>query len=181
MYVCPEIQVIFLSQPRTASRSCAAFLKAHTPVRTVGGHHDMDIAELRFRKRDGWRVVTAVRNHYDILVSWWHHNPYWFGRQRGIEPSFDRYVRQFTFHAKNKYARPHKMYWRFQPEATHIVRYENLWDDLSAAVGIPAPMSARPAIGVSNRKPYSEYFDDETRLFIADYYTDEIAEYGYEF
>ena len=180
MYICPEIQVIYLAQPRTASRSCVAFLKANTPVRTVGSHHDMDDAELKFRTNDGWRIVVAVRNHFDILVSWWHHNPNWFSRPKS-ESGFDYFVRDFTTGKGNQYAKPHAMYGRYQPLATHIMRYENLWDDLSDAVRIPAPLEGRPHIGPSDRNPYPMYYDDKTRAYVEGYYAKEMEKYGYGF
>jgi len=181
VYICPELRLIYLAQPRTASRACSQFLQAQTPLRRTGGHHDMDLAELRFRRRDGWKVVTTVRNHWDIIVSWWHHNPRWFNPPQGTN-DFGLYAREFTRSRDNHYVRAHRMYWEFQPEATDIVRYESLWDDLARVTGLPVTDQERQHfIGKSDRKPYREYYDAETREFIGEYYATEIEEYGYTF
>lgn len=180
MYACAEYRLIYLAQPRTASRACVAFLKQNTRVRTIGSHHDMDIAEVRFRRRDGWRIVTAVRNPWDIIVSWYHHNPYWLDRPQS-DWTFPNFVRDFATGRRNPYVRPNRMYGILQPEATDILRYETLWDDLSGVLGIPTPESERPRVGVSDRKPYREYYDDDTREFVCHQYERDIQDYGYEF
>lgn len=179
MYICPEIQLIYLAQPRTASRSVAQFLQSNTPMRRQGGHHDVDVVELKFRKDDGWRVVTAVRNHFDIIVSWYHHNPNWFSRPKGQE-TFANFVRDFTTNKNNQYVKPHAMFKTFQELATDIVRYETLWDDLIPVTGLAAT-SERPHVGASERKPYREYYDEVTRAYVEGYYQREMKKYGYEF
>jgi len=185
MYLCPEIKVVFLAQPRTASRSCVHFLQARTPMRRhkqSAGHHSIDIGDLKGYRREGYRVVTAVRNHYDLIVSFYHHAPHWFSRPKG-EETFTNYVYDFATHEKNQYAEPHALYGKLQPYASHIIRYENLWDEFSAATGLEVTAEDRQAfhMGKSDRKPYREYYDEDTHRFIAGWYKHEMEEYGYSF
>lgn len=181
MYVCDSLQVIFLAQPRTASRSCAYVLKALTGVdksELAGGHHALDEEQVKWRKAQGWRVVTAVRNHYDAIVSWYHHNHSM--RVHGEAPPFRDYLFKFPTNKRNKHITEHALYWRYQPVATHIIRYENLWDDFEAAIGVHIPVDERPHAGQTHHRPYAEYYDDELREFVKSWYGEEMEKYGYE-
>lgn len=179
MYVCPDIKVIYLAQPRTGSRSIRAFLYRHTTVVHKGNHHYMNEKEVLKGIDAGYKVVTAVRNHFDIIVSWYYHNRNWFGRPKG-EETFANYVRDFTKHKNNTYVIPHRMYYKYQPVATHVIKFENLWTEFSEATGMRIVNRQRIHSGKSERGPYREYYDEETRAFVEDYYRDEMEEYGYE-
>jgi len=185
VYICPNIKVVFLAQPRTASRSCVHFLQSKTEQdreKITANHHSIDTRSVIAYRENGWRIVTAVRNHYDIIVSFYHHAPHWFSRPREQE-SFANYASDFATHKANKYAIPHRIFYKYQQYATHIVRYENLWDEFSEAVGLEVTAEDREIfnIGKSDRKPYREYYDEDTRRFIGEWYKTEIEEYGYEF
>lgn len=190
MYVVPSLKVVYLAQPRTASRACARLLKEEWGCNPLGagGHHAYRPKEVERYARVGYRVIVAVRNHFDIIVSWYHHNPRWFDQSRP-EMRFWAFAKAFPTHARNTYVRPHQMYWGYQRIATHIIRYENLWDDFEEALGVPIPRSKVEVIGKSDRKPYRWYYEqtDEndndygTREFIEQYYAEELERYGYSF
>jgi hypothetical protein len=180
LYICNELRLIYLAQPRTASRSVSSYLKEHYAVRNHTGHHHLDVRECEWRRADGWQIVTTVRNHFDILVSWWHHNPRWF-RPRDPNPTFEVFVWEFARHIRNKFVAPGRMYWKYQPFATEILKFETLWDDLGRVLGTEIPSEERPHIGPSTRKPYREYYDEPLRRFVEEEWHQEMADYGYEF
>ena len=181
MYVVPSLKVVYLAQPRTASRACARVLTEWgTNPLGRGGHHAYRPKEVEQYKLAGYRVIACVRNHFDAIVSWYHHNPRWFDKNRP-EMRFGHFARAFPTHSLNTYVRPHQMYWGYQRIATHIIHYENLWAEFEAALGVAIPRTKIEVIGKSDRKPYREYYDTETRAFIEDYYAEELEKYGYSY
>jgi len=181
MYVCPEIKLVYLAQPRAASRAIAAFLQSVAVTERVVNHHYIDLDMVERYRADGWRVVTIVRNHFDAIVSWWHHSPYWFNPPKGMN-TFDLFVTEFATNRNNEYVVPHRLYWQYQPIATHIVRYENLWSEFSAATGLqPGERERSVYVGQSDRKPYRDYYDAASRKFVEDFYAEELERYGYVF
>lgn len=185
MYVCEDIRCVYLAQPRTASRSVVHFLQANTVLARdsiKAHHHAMDPVLVDRYKREGWKIITAVRNHFDIIVSFYHHAPHWFSRPKQ-EATFANYVTDFAMRTDiNKYAIDHRLFYKYQPVATHILRYETLWRDLGEATGLNTEPGRRPLVGVSkDRKPYRDYYDADSRRFVEQWYKAELEEYGYAF
>ena len=65
--------------------------------------------------------------------------------------------------------------------ADFVGRFERLESDfrrICETLGIDATL---PSLNVSQRRPYREYFDDESRRIVATRYRDDIETFGYEF
>lgn len=181
MYVCHSLKIVYFGVPRTASRSVAQFLREEhdaVPIRNKspgGSHHNISFPELRRCREFDYRVIATVRNPWDIIVSWWHHNKDWFGRDNA---EFEKFARRFPIDGRNKYSCEGRMYLRYTREATHIIKYERLRTDLARVIRRPVTL---PTIGVSERRLYSTYYDSDLRDFVAEAFAEEIEQYGYKF
>lgn len=180
MYVSHKLRIVYMAVPRTASRSVAQFLRREhaaqiTGRKGMGGHHGISGPDLQDCKHLGYRIICPVRNPWDVIVSWWHHNRNWFGPTNA---EFAKFVGRFPIDGRNKYLYEGRLYWSWAQHATRIVRYENLRQDLGRLLQVPINL---PEIGISDRKPYQDYYDDELREFVAEAFAPEIREYGYSF
>ena len=181
MYVCHKLKVVYFGVPRTASRSVARFLQEDhkaVPIRNKspgGAHHNIAFPELNRCRELNYRVIATVRNPWDIIVSWWHHNQNWFGRGNA---EFEKFVRRFPMDGRNQYLCEDRMYLRYTREATHVIKYERLKTDLQRVLRVPVEL---PSIGVSDRQLYSRYYNAELRDFVAEAFAEEIEQYRYTF
>jgi hypothetical protein len=176
VYVSDQLRLVYLAQPRTASRAVARLLQERFGADLIdcqgspygAKHHGAD-AELcaQYQER-GYRVVTAVRNHWDAIVSWWFCNarsPVW--------PSFIDY---WLAGQSQRWAEPHQLYYYLQPMADTIWRYETLRQDMERTIGKRLNL---PVAGASPRGHYSHYYTPETAELILEHYEEEISLYGY--
>lgn len=188
MYVHPKLRVAYLAHPRTASQATAWALMQQVEfvkvlpdgdrVREVQGqHHDGPPAELAERvQREGWTVLTTVRNHYDALVSWW----YYRNRPQGL----DRFVRELPWMHTGYFPEPREMWALHSGLATRVLRYERLQRDLTRALERVAlgPVHV-PTVNVSEertRRAYRPYYDEATRRWVRHWWGEEMEELGYE-
>jgi hypothetical protein len=147
-----------------------------------GFYNHMPAAEARALIDDRvWRSYFKFafdRNPWDRQVSFYHH------RYRGEAepPPFSRFMHQDRAARLNNY----DIYAIDGDVAVDFVgRYERLEEDLKLAldrVGINAPKLPR-AKGTFRQTgvPYRDYYDDETREMVRDWYAREIALLDYEF
>lgn len=124
-----------------------------------------------------------VRNPWDRVVSMYHN----FAEAKGF--SFEDFVRQeiagrdktvpFSFNPKpHDYYRPCAFWMR---GSTFTGRFENRDQHLEILAKIldrPIPQLHR---GESDRKPYTEYYNDETKALVAKDYEVDISLYGYRY
>jgi hypothetical protein len=166
---------VFLAQPRTATRSLAAAFKK-VGFEKEKGHHGIGVIP------EGSVVISAIRNHWDVLVSWF---------TALHECKGTKMYNWLTERlAKNKsgvkaYFKPHKLFWQFLPLSTHVLRYETLEEDVKRVfeeLGLEMPEI--PVINDRHSRRegrhYREFYDEQSRLWVYDYYKDEIEKLGYE-
>jgi hypothetical protein len=147
-----------------------------------GFYNHMPAAEARALIDDHvWRSYFKFafeRNPWDRQVSFYHH------RYRGEKepPPFSRFMHQDRAARLNKY----DIYAIDGAVAVDFVgRYERLEEDLELALGrvgvaLPALPRAKGTFR-QTKMPYREYYDDETRELVRDWYAREIALLDYEF
>lgn len=181
MYVSHKLRCVYMAVPRTASRSVSTWLKEEHAGRGInqkaamGSHHGISMPTLVTCKKMGYKIICPVRNPWDVIVSWWHHNPRWFGADN---EEFAKFVEWFPKHGKNKYLDEGRLYWYWAQHSTRIVRYERLRQDLARILRVPINL---PSIGVSDRRPYHTYYTPELRDYVGEKFAPEIEEYGYSF
>jgi hypothetical protein len=141
----------------------------------MGNHHGIEPKTLKACREFNYRIIATVRNPWDVIVSWWHHNQNWFGPTNS---EFPRFVSRFPIDGRNNYMAEGRLYWRWTQHATHIIKYERLEADLSRVIRQPVSL---PHIGESDRKPYQDYYDAELRAFVAEAFAPEIEEFKYTF
>lgn len=181
MYVSHSLRCVYMAVPRTGSRSVARWLQDDHAARASrkkavhGNHHGVDAPVLAECRKMGYRIICPVRNPWDVIVSWWHHNPNWFGLGNAEFPQF---VEWFPKHGRNRYLDEGRLYSFWSQHATRIVKYERLRQDLARILHVPINL---PHIGKSARGPYQEYYTPELRDYVAEKFAPEIEQYGYRF
>lgn len=178
MYVSDEFRLVYLAQPRTASRAVAHLLTTQfgavdTPTQGSlfgAGHHSAGAEYVQQYRDKGYLTFTVVRNHWDIIVSWWFNN--------NRSPDWSEWLDYWLYANTNRWKRPHQLYWFMQPMADQVLRYETLQDDLSELLRTQITI---PEMGLSPRSHYSHYYTPETAAVVRAHYWQEIEHYGYSY
>lgn len=172
MYYHPKKRLVYLAHPRTASVATAQALQRvgflPSAVKRSGRHHDPLDDE-----RQGWRVLTTVRNAWDAAVSWV------FFRCKGEPPSWDLDTFKTHLGELNHYIRDGRMWWHLE-QATRVLRFERLEGDLADEVG----ELGLPRVNVSadrHGRHYRDFYMPETRDFVGELFAPEIAALGQAF
>lgn len=158
----------YLAMPRTASRACRdAFIAAG--CEKVGGHHGYKSEVIR----DGY-IITTVRNHWDWFASFFNHNK--------ACTDFRQFVRS-TINESGHIKRDGntcRLFWKYAPHATHLLRYETLQDDLNRVCEeIGFPQIQLNQVGDAKPQDYREYYNRSTRNLVYRKFRDEMENFGY--
>ena len=172
MYVSDKLRLVYLAQPRTASRAVARLLQSRFGAELVNcpgsiygaGHHSADAELCSEYQERGYRVCTVVRNHWDAVVSWWFCN--------ARTPSWPGFIDYWLSGQSQRWTEPHRLYSYLQPMADTILRYETLAADLARVTGKGVNLSV---MGKSPRAHYSHYYSPETAELILEHYEEEIS------
>jgi hypothetical protein len=151
----------------------------HMPARAVRRlvGHDQFRSMFRFAiERNPWDLVVS---QYFWVMSYW--------ESRGLERiPFREFVLEQPHPERlaTKNAKVYRIAGRVV--ADRVLRYERLADDLAevwAHLDLPGEPTLPHAKGGtrSDRRHYSELYDDETRARVAELFADPIGEFGYEF
>jgi len=176
MYYFREHNLYFLAQPRTASRAVAKVMM-DLGAKQSADHHGIG------KIPDGAFVMSTVRNHWDALVSWY------TILQEARNLSLYQWITTHVVTGRTDAARhfiPHKLYWRYLPYTTYVLRYESLNDDLCWCLqrhGLTFGTTQVISDSGSNRagRQYALFYDSRSIHAVYDYYGDEIERLGYSF
>jgi len=170
MYLIPQKKLIFLSQPKTGSTSIAHAILNQLKGFPCGTHHSTP--EQNNFDTTGWKTVTVVRNHFDVLVSWWHYN-----KQTNLP--LHEFIDQFletSGHVKRK-GRYYYLYHIYPELADEVIRYENLQEEFNRIVGEDIPL---PQLNTSEHKDYRVYYKPRVIQKVRDLFKPELSKYGYK-
>ena len=154
----------------------------------------LDIGEI-----NDYFIAGAIRNPFDRLVSWWDKKgslidfirtlPTCAGMGMPIEDLSDAYLSLWSW-----FTRGHSHEWRFDPETkTHsrtkqnvddlfFIRFENLQQDFDTFCDkVNIPRQVLPHKNKSERKHYTEYYDNATRELVEKMYAKDLEYFGYKF
>ena len=144
-------------------------------------------------------IAGAIRNPFDRLVSWWDKEgslmefictlPTCAGMGMPIQDLSDAYLSLWSW-----FTRGHAHEWRFDPETkTHsrtkqnvddlfFIRFENLQQDFDTFCDkVNIPRQVLPHKNKSERKHYTEYYDNATRELVERMYAKDLEYFGYKF
>lgn len=171
MYVHQETGLAYLAHPRTASVATGQALQHQAGFTQVAGHHG-------HTDHDG-PAFTAVRNHWDAVVSWH------CGGHGDPGPLTPERCEEIIGGASGYLPRPDQLWGLFRPRADIVIRYEGLDGSLNRVLtgfGVPAVELPDRNVSTGRRgRPYRAFYDDPSRKWVADRFADEIDELGYTF
>jgi hypothetical protein len=133
---------------------------------------------LGAEKFNAYYKFCVVRNPYDVLVS-----AYFYSRSK-------RDFKTFCKRYKNHFAENNgpRLFLDGAPVCQYYIRYENLLEDMKvvlAALGITNyDLDKLPRHKSSTRvdkRPYQDYYDDETRALVYELFRAEFDMFGYTF
>lgn len=165
----------FLAMPRTASKACAEAFKDLGDV-TFDEHHSIkDFDQL---VKPGDLVMSTIRNHWNWFTSFWH--------LRGCPDRFDRFVpklcRESEWIDRNPTCTECRLYWKYAPISSVILRYESIESDMNAAlISHGFPTVALKQTGAKKPRPYQTYYKSQSREYVRQLFGAEINRYGYKF
>ncbi|MDQ3782271.1 MAG: sulfotransferase family protein [Actinomycetota bacterium] len=209
---------LFLLAPRTASTAvgdvmCKQLGGNFIPKRDMLDEHGSLIVE---RKHSTTRklvdaglllrqdvtnlfVITAVRNPFDSLVTWWVKkktsyvpllaDPNSFIHRSKSSVADIRFVMDHTFDewVERNYAEavPRSMYAEWLEDADFVMRYEQLQHDFEEAMG-RVGIDQVPPIPVLNRTEakgadYRSYYTPQSRRLVARAFAPDLERFGYRF
>lgn len=176
MYIIPEFNFCFLAAPRTGSKAIAQALLSRGAI-VVGSHHttpeDHDI-----KITPEWTVCSAVRNHWDALISWWFKI-----ERRGKMAPLAKFIPRFILNNPN-FVQDGQLYWKTLPHTNTLLRYEWLQADFDYAL-VKAGMAPLelPRVIDSKRegRPYQAFYKSGQVKLVEDYFKAEIKRLGYKF
>ena len=180
MYINWDAKVIYLASPRTASVSTSDGLMKYSGFERFKGHHaSLEKAGCIFdtSTRSSWTTITAVRNHWDAVVSWmfWaRKTPPWTVRdmEKGLATINDwtTFNRLFSLHLDCS-----DIIWRFESLPADIER-------TFTALNLTIPALERRNVSDGrDTKEYRDYYTPDTQQYVADRYAAEIKRLGYTF
>ena len=130
---------------------------------------------------------TFVRNPWDLRVSYYFYNKTQgtFRGKHARNKSFSEYVKFYSAKSKKKtlIAKPQMYFLGGNVNNVDFIgRFENLQEDFDIVCDkIGIPKQKLPHKNKSQHKHYTEYYDDETREIVAEYYAKDIEYFNYKF
>ena len=127
-------------------------------------------------------TFSYVRNPWDQMVSW-----YKFRKHHNL--SFDKFLTKYKIKQEWAYWLPENLNqtdFLVDTNGNQLVdfigRFENLQEDFNTICDkIGIPQQKLPHKNKTKHKHYTEYYDDETREFVAEKYAKDIEYFGYKY
>jgi hypothetical protein len=135
--------------------------------------------------QDIWQdyfTFSFVRNPWDRVISWiFYRDKRWKLYGGKINPSIIKQeLEQFKCFHRNTFNNLLSL--DDASEIDFIGKFENLQQDFNTVCDkIGIPQQELPHVNKTNRKHYTEYYDDETREIVAQKYAKDIEYFGYKF
>jgi hypothetical protein len=134
---------------------------------------------------------TFVRNPYDRLVSCYFNKVKW-GNEKGFFKEcwgidFDHFVNFVCSHSKDKmddHIKPqYRIFGHLLDDISFVGRFESFNEDYRKVINIlNLPIDEIPHRNkTKNRKHYSEYYNNELRDMVTEFYKEDLETWSYEF
>ena len=165
--------LVFIENPKTGCTSVRVMIE-NLGGRTVGSKH-WNLRDYNDKNRRRLRVTT-VRNPFDRMVSGFHF-------QTGGKMDFKKWMLGDDWEVAPgiDFKRVSQLHWTVQCNV--IMRFETLHEDVEKLrKRLDLPEARLPHMHKSNdRRPYQDYYDDETRAVIEDRFKIDMKVFGYTF
>jgi hypothetical protein len=173
-------KILFLANPRTGSQAVTKYLvdnypeaiwskcRHHATLKELAGFNPKLLGCGNYHLDDEV-TCTTVRNHWDIIVSWWLlMYPEGCVRVRELE--------WFIWNGTHSYfAKGNKLFWLHYADV--YLKYETLEDDLGRLLNRNVKL---PHIGkTENKKNYKSYYDKDSWEAVYERFHEEIEMFGY--
>lgn len=185
MWVLPEKKLCFLANPKTASLSTAYTLEV-LGFQHYGSQHctpEQSGWDRRNEIDSSWTTFCTIRNHFDVMVSWYFHNTRRPNSSKYFGLSFEHFLYQWADNPK--WFKNGLMYWERNPWCNVILRYECLQDDFAhLLMQHDLPLTKLQVHNVSKnrkRRPYHEFYTSHSIAFMKDKFGVEMRLLSYEF
>jgi len=165
---------LYLATPRTGSSATAVALKK-LGARSVHGGHHVGLEDVRPYK--GELIFTTIRNPYDVLVSWYVR----IHRTNDFPISLAEFLRTYE-HEDFTRGDPPTLFYHCH-EGVEVLRWE---DGLEASLNVLLkklelePATLLPENVTPKKKPWREYYDDETLQAVHERFGRDLDTWGYE-
>lgn len=173
----------YVAHPCTASMAMAHSLK-NISFRIVGDHHckfDSIHSPLNdgLSSRKDWLVFTTIRNHWDAMISYCFHLH--TGKTYDAGFTVETFKRVFK---RYKYITEDRMYSWHSDQADVILRFETIKEDFDRVLsmrGLKGKLAEKNVSRFRAKRPYHEFYTEESKDFVWKKFRDEIERFGYEF
>ena len=190
MYLHHDKRLIFLAQPKTASKAVATALGDigfvdinGQPCLGVSDYpHHVTVAEMADgygNETEGWTTFSFVRNHWDAVVSW-------VCSYYGLASvAHEGWSAEFIADLLDRmsYVNPTTLWHRHLHDSDHVLRYENLDSGLAELLqrhGLECPaLEMVGATPTRAARPYQVFYTPDSRRYVAERFGEEIAALGY--
>lgn len=183
MWILPEKQICFLANPKTASLATAYTLET-LGFEHYGSQHCIPASSgwQHWQKIDNtWTIFCTVRNHFDVMVSWYFHNTRTPGTSKYFGHPFERFLYEWA--DNQKWFRDNKMYWERTPLCNNILRYEILQTDFNSLLiscGLPLTQLQQHNVSKNRKKRhYHNFYTKKSIKFMEDKFGVEMGLYNY--
>lgn len=183
MHLHKDAGLIYLETPRTASKATTRALKDQASFITINSPHSRlysdktqlrwgNLMDVTFRRQD-WTVFTAIRNPFDILVTWC---------KVLDKPVNKGGILEVLRESKYLQVDPPRLYVH-RYDVDGFIRFERLDDDLNEVltahglepVNIPKVNVTESRIG----DYYSDYYDQEAVRWVREFFSDQLSTFNY--
>jgi len=205
MFVSDKYKITFIHIPKSAGTSLRKCLSENDEnFRQVGQGHSIIKDGMPKEIRD-YKTFTVVRNPWDRMVSLYKFcteikTNSRIGPKGYFIPNKDIIGLDFNIWLTTKFHGVFKvkslkgrsltkipqLEWIDMPNnkiaVDHILRFENINEDFKSFCGeVGIPNYELPYMNKTNRKHYSEYYNDKSIDWVSKYFERDIKEFGYEF